>query len=207
MAAIRRLIRITSRSPDSFTVAPGQQGRKMRAPARPKRLPHKVWYITNNQVRRCRRPSSRAVTGETQIGNLRKNGGPRENVSLHQSSAHRGAVDRAAFRGHGDLFGGAGARGACAAPPARAVSGKIPACADETSLRRRRLLSALRPQPKRAGLFLDSLGVERHRLYAAARRAFRVPRLSIAFHRKRPRARMGAAARAAPLLLIASVFP
>lgn len=179
----------------------------MRTLARPAPLLHGIWYITNIQVRRCRRPSSRAVTGETQIGTLRKNGGPRENASIHKISAHRGAVARAAFRGHVDFLGGAGARRADAAPNGRALSGKIHTFADETSLRRRGMLSALRPQPKRAGLFPHSLGVERHRLYAAARRAFRVPRLSIAFHRKRPRARMGAAAGTASLLLIASVFP
>jgi len=71
---------------------------------------------------------------EAQLRNPRKDGGPTKNAPFDRFSAHWGAVDRAAVRRHGDLFGGAGARDACAARSGCALSGKIPTFADEASL-------------------------------------------------------------------------
>ena len=60
---------------------------------------------------------------------------------------------------------------------------------------------------RKSWFFLFRVRIGRHRLYAAARRKPRVPRHSGAAHKNRPRTFARRAARAAPLLLIATVFP
>ena len=170
-------------------------------------MPGVIWYITNIQVRRCRRPSSRALSSETQPRNPRQDGGPCENASLDDFPAPRGSLHRAAFCARGGFILGAGASHACAARDGRALSGRLPTCADEASLWRRAMLFAMRSQPERPGFSLFRVCLSRRRLCASARRKPRVLRPSGAAHKKRPRTFARRPARAAPLLLIATVFP
>lgn len=204
MGAIRRSIPITSPFPDCRALLRrSNSNRKYARQASRSVAPRNLVYYQHSGSG-SGRPSLHAF-GETQPRGSETDGGPCENASLDDFAAHRGPLHRAACRVRGGFIRRAGA---CrASRDDRALSGHFPTCADEASLRRRAMLLALRSQPERAGFSLFRVRIWRHRLCAAPRGEPRILRHSGAGQKNRPCTFARRAARAAPFLLIATVFP